>query len=537
MKTTSRFVAGRFVSQLVIVATILVAGPALANESPVAPSPIARAVPRGAMAIRPPEGTPLPTAPTSPTSPTAPGARLVYHGGKVISNVKVYQVLWGPNVWTKTVTDMAAFYTAVTNSEYFDWLGSQYDTVGRKSVLDGHTTSNQNIGRGTFGGTIKITPSLTSTRITNDQIAAELAHQISLGVLPQPDVDRAGNVNALYMFDFPPGMSISLDGSQSCVTWYAYHYTTMIGGKSVPYGVHPDFSRDCANANFTLSTSVHSHELIEAVTDMEVGVDNIAWNSDVDGGQEIGDLCNTEGTIGGFTVQKMYSNHDGGCMLASAFRLPLCTQTVQQPNCRPCAAIDNGVACNGATPLCETDHASIKGGQCVACVADTTCSGATPVCDKSTGANADTCRACASDADCKDPTAPACVTGASDPKKGQCVGCTTNASCKAPKPACDTASETCVECIASSDCKDASKPVCTNHACVGRDGRPPASDGGVQPGGGDAGAPNGETPADASSADSGCACSTIARSSPASAGVGAGLFLALAIVARRRRRG
>ena len=527
--TPTRFSAARAVQVALTVAMAFVSASAIADEH-VAPSWIAAAVPRGAMAIRPRGQTP----PT--TLPTAPSGRLVYHGGKVISNVKVYQVLWGPNVWTKTVTDMAGFYTAVTNSEYFDWLGSQYDTVGRKSVVDGQTTSNQNIGRGSFGGTITITPSIAATTISNDQIAAELAYQIAHGVLPQPDMDAAGNVNALYMFDFPPGMTIYLDNARSCVTWYAYHYTTAIGGKSVPYGVHPDFSRDCANTNFTLSTSVHSHELIEAVTDMEVGVDSIAWNSDVDGGQEIGDLCNAEGTIGGYTVQRMYSNHDGGCMLSSAFRLPICMATVQQPSCRPCSAVDNGVLCTGATPLCEIDRKAFKGGQCVACVADSTCSGATPVCDKSTSANADTCRACAGDADCKSPTAPACLIAASDPRKGQCVGCTTSASCKAPTPACDTTSDTCVECTASSDCKDASKPVCTNHSCVGRDTPRPGSDGGVPPVGGDGGAPNGDAPTDAPSADSGCACSTSVRSSPASAGVGAGLFLAVAVVARRRHR-
>lgn len=465
-------------------------------------------VPRGAMAIRGRDPRPAPI-------PTGPGGRLVYHGGRVISNVKVYQVLWGPNVWSRTANELAAFYTAVTNSEYFDWLGSQYDTAGRQSSVDGTTTSNQHIGRGSFGGKIQITPNDRSTTLTNEQIAAELSYQIAHGALPQPDVDAAGNVNALYMFDFPPGMTIWLDNAQSCVAWYAYHYTTVIGGKSVPYGVHPDFSRDCANAGFTLSTSVHSHELIEAVTDMEVGLGNdtqIGWNSDQDNGQEIGDLCNADATIAGYTVQTMWSNHDGRCVGASAFRLPLCNGTLAAPNCRPCSSVDDGAACNGATPRCETSQVSSKSGRCVACTDDAGCSGATPICDKSATSSADTCRACTA-ADCKGAT-PACVTDAADPQKGSCVACATNAECKDPE-----------------------KPVCTAHACVAKETpRPPAADGGVAvTDGGAPVAPNGDTPGvDSGASDASCACSAIGTPQT---GAGAVVFaLGLVIVAVRRRR-
>jgi MYXO-CTERM domain-containing protein len=496
---------------------------------------LAHRTPRGAMAIR--ARGPSPGAPV----PTAPSGRLVYHGGRVISNVKVYQVLWGPNVWSRMASEMAGFYAAVTNSEYIDWLGSQYDTVGRKSSVDGVTTSNQHIGRGSFGGKFTITPNDTSTTLTTASIATELAYQIAHGTLPQPDLDADGNVDALYMFDFPPGLTMWLDNEQGCVQWYAYHYTTTIGGKSVPYGVHPDFSQDCANGDFTLATSVHSHELIEAITDMEVGLNDdvkVAWNSDQDNGEEIGDLCNTDGIIGGYTVQTIWSNHDNACVTTSAFRLPLCNGTLQAPSCRPCSAIDNGVACTGATPLCETDHASIKHGLCVSCTADSGCSGATPICDKSATQTADTCRACASDADCSGAT-PACVTSASDPKKGQCVGCTSNASCTAPTAVCDTSSDTCVECSTNADCKDASKPVCSAHACVGGIGHPtPGSDGGARPGA-DGGAPNGADPgagaSDSGGSDaSGCGCTTIGRASNGAAGVGLVILLGLAL--RRRER-
>ena len=70
---------------------------------------------------------------------------LAYYGGRVISNVKVYAVNWEPNVNAEVKAGIGAFYQAVTNSAYFDWL-SEYDTVG-KNGIDGQPGSNQRVGR------------------------------------------------------------------------------------------------------------------------------------------------------------------------------------------------------------------------------------------------------------------------------------------------------------------------------------------------------------------------------------------------------
>ena len=76
---------------------------------------------------------------------------------------------------------------------------------------------------------------------------------------------------------------------------------------------------------FNNQTSVASHELIESVTDPEVGLATVAgpplaWYDNTNG--EIGDICNAQqGTIVGsdsltYVVQKQWSNALGGCTVA-----------------------------------------------------------------------------------------------------------------------------------------------------------------------------------------------------------------------------
>lgn len=76
----------------------------------------------------------------------------------------------------------------------------------------------------------------------------------------------------------------------------------------------------CGTGTVTQNTdSVASHELIEAVTDPAVGLATVfgpplGWYDQPDN-QEIGDLCNApQGTCGGFSVQKEWSNRNGACV-------------------------------------------------------------------------------------------------------------------------------------------------------------------------------------------------------------------------------
>ena len=237
-----------------------------------------------------------------------PAPHLNYYGGAVLSNVAVVVVFWGPNVAVTTRSQIGGFYSAVTNSAYFDWL-TEYNTP------------TQIIGRGSLRSTVTITPLHTSQLIDDTDIQAELNSQISASALPAPDA------NTLYMVYFPPGIVITEGGYTSCVDFCAYHGTFRRSGSSTFYGVMPDMGpgTGCATGcggdptPFNNLTSVSSHEMIESVTDAEVGLATVlgpplAWYDPTYG--EIGDICNAQqGTIAGYVVQQEWSNTAGACIV------------------------------------------------------------------------------------------------------------------------------------------------------------------------------------------------------------------------------
>jgi MYXO-CTERM domain-containing protein len=262
------------------------------------------------------------------------GAWLNYYGGKVISNVHVVPVLWGPNVPSQVSSNIANFYSAAVDSGLMD-LMTQYDT--NVLAFGGAQGTNQHIARGTSDAARVITPSITSTSITNDQIWQELQRQATAGSLPSPDG------NTLYMVHFPAGMSISMpDGSggtaKSCQQFCAYHNTVAAqspaGSAGFPefyYGVIPNVTSDgcelgCgpSGGGFNNTTSVASHELIEAITDAEVGLAQdyappLAWYDPQGQNGEIGDICNgAQGTISShgqtWTIQQEFSNAHDACV-------------------------------------------------------------------------------------------------------------------------------------------------------------------------------------------------------------------------------
>src|SRR5256885_13075037 len=105
-----------------------------------------------------------------------------------------------------------------------------------------------------------------------------------------------------------------------------------MGSQHLYSGVLPDMSSSsgCAtgcgtSTTFNNQTSVASHEMIEAVTDAEVGLAAVvgpplAWYNSASG--EIGDICNAQqGTIVGtdgvtYTVQKEFSNVANDCIVS-----------------------------------------------------------------------------------------------------------------------------------------------------------------------------------------------------------------------------
>jgi hypothetical protein len=268
-------------------------------------------------------------------------ALLSYLGGPVISNVEVVEVLYGgarsdyfSQVFDTTTPSIASFYAAVADSPYFDWL-TEYDTTGTFS--DGVIGTQQTIGRGRFRGRFVIAPSPTNdgALITDAAIQSEIAAQIDAGTLPAPTTDAQGIVNTIYMVHFPIGKQIAGPGiGLSCEKFCAYHGTFRHGDQHLYYGVLPDISRgsgcdvDCgASGQFENQTAIASHELVEAVTDPEIGLASsiaapLAW-VDAAHDAEIGDLCSRlQGTTKGadgvtYVVQEQFSNLANDCVVTA----------------------------------------------------------------------------------------------------------------------------------------------------------------------------------------------------------------------------
>ncbi|HEX7476796.1 MAG TPA: hypothetical protein VF331_03250 [Polyangiales bacterium] len=92
---------------------------------------------------------------------------------------------------------------------------------------------------------------------------------------------------------------------------------------------------------------------------------------------------------------------------------------------------------NACTASTSTKACDVGTNTCVQCIDKTTCSGTAPVCETAAGAKHDSCVQCT----------------ASD-----------DSYCKTNNKVCDTATDTCVQCLTNQHCP-ASAPLCANHTC------------------------------------------------------------------------
>jgi hypothetical protein len=280
--------------------------------------------------------------------PSLGANRLSYHGGPIISNIKVVKVDWNGNVDPTTSANMTAFYSAFVTSE--QWAGlNQYNTVrnANSGPNNGQPGTQQNLGLGTAqsaSGTLN----QTATNVTDAQIQTAIAGQLGT-TLPTPDS------NTLYAIHFPPNSIISAFGWTSCQgnggpnhAWFgAYHnaFTTTVNGQSqrVRYAVIDDSTVDCGGAYpfqaaLDNQTHVASHELMEAATDPDLN----AWFDDNTSPGEAGDLCNgqpgfidarkPDGTH--WAVQLIY-NQDGFCAVDPLLTLVSSASAGVKPSVQP----------------------------------------------------------------------------------------------------------------------------------------------------------------------------------------------------------
>jgi hypothetical protein len=196
------------------------------------------------------------------------------------------------------------------------------------------------------------------------------------------------------------------DGSKSCQEFCAYHSTYNKGSTTIQYGIMPDQGGACASGCGPSSnaldnlTMVSSHELIEAVTDPQVGLATtdgppLGWYDSNNG--EIGDICVTGDSVeqGSTTshgnthaVQTEWSNKQGKCAdHGSGSCTPSCSGKVcGSDGCGgSCGTCSGGKTCNASgqctsscTPSCsgKTCGDDGCGGSCGTCSTGQTCSSA-----------------------------------------------------------------------------------------------------------------------------------------------------------------
>ena len=242
------------------------------------------------------------------------GARLTYFGGRVISNAQVVLVVYGSGSFLPQVTSagspsMSSFFQQVLNSA----LRRLADGV-QHARLGGGT--NQTIGRGSFlaQSRSRHRPPTTAPPSATPRSRRSSSRRSAPAIFRPPRATRPATPT-------PFTWSISrterssrreVRAPASSGGFCAYHGTVGSGPfGEFYYGVFPDMQagsglrhrlrrRDAAFGNYT---SVASHELVEAITDPEVGLATalgppLAWYDNTNG--EIGDICNAQqGTIVG----------------------------------------------------------------------------------------------------------------------------------------------------------------------------------------------------------------------------------------------
>ena len=309
-----------------VVAAIAVACAIFALSAPGTASARAHVMPKLPLGPATGASVPLPIP-----QPLAGLAKVNFHywGGPIMTFTENETVFWGSSGHNTTLTSnlpsLLTAFAAAGNSNQYN-VALEYQTVGQPLP-----TSNQRITIASrYLGTATISPSTSSTILDDTDVQAELIHQISIGALPAPRVAFGGPVTEYFVM-FPPDFTICIGSDCSDVVFCAYHSDTYFDGIPFAYVVLPESTPTDLGCGASISPgtgnldSMASHEMVEAMTDPEVGDVGallgppLAWFDATN--HEIADICNgqeTAATFGGFTwtVQEQWSNANKTCEAA-----------------------------------------------------------------------------------------------------------------------------------------------------------------------------------------------------------------------------
>jgi serine protease len=232
------------------------------------------------------------------------GGNLVYHGGAIQKNPKIYAIYWGFDGTATTDPDGVAAYessflSGISGTPYYNIMMQYYSTAA------GNITDPS----GEFGGAWYDTTNAVPRAPTDAQIAAE-----------------AVRAAAHFGYDFDAAYVVQTPhGAYHRLSYCAYHSVTSSSNGDVHYAnvpYQPDFpgcgtgSVNKPGINDGTSETV-AHEVAETQTDPDT---RTGWFDK--SGNEIGDYCafinlqNITISTGTFATQPLWSNAAGGCAIS-----------------------------------------------------------------------------------------------------------------------------------------------------------------------------------------------------------------------------
>ena len=236
----------------------------------------------------------------------SPLPQVDYHGGRILDAMSVVTVTFASDDPT-LVGRLNTFGDTITSTPWWKATTSEYCAQPKNTPC---------IGPGAGGGHVSIpeAPAASYTDSSSSDVST-IKDLIKAKVADKTFPDPTDNT--LYAIYFPKGVSVNLDGSQSCNNFGAYHNTVTLKNAAnqlvvVAYAIMPR----CGGEQTTTTSA--SHEFVEAATDPDVGLNLLSYYMTSSlwavAGGEVGDLCvdfaggNDKVIESTFTVQRSWSN-------------------------------------------------------------------------------------------------------------------------------------------------------------------------------------------------------------------------------------
>jgi len=230
------------------------------------------------------------------------------NGNRVMQNMHIVTVTWSADD-PSMVSRLQKLDDTITQTPWWKSTTSEYCEKGGSPC----------IGPGTAGEHVVIKdPPPNDFTDSSQGGASTLQTWLKQQVATNPDFPDP-TPDTLYAIYLPSGTSITLDNTQSCNGFGAYHNTTDLTGKKTSQALPTAYAimPRCGGKESTTTVSA-SHEFTEAATDPDIGQQNLTFymlnQTWAVAGGEVGDLCvdflggNDRWQESSFVVQRSWSN-------------------------------------------------------------------------------------------------------------------------------------------------------------------------------------------------------------------------------------